>query len=128
MVEGLRDQSALRKLGYSGNLVTVSQLGRRGPQIFGVASGVVILTDLDREGAILASRFVKVLSHERFKTSLAERRRLKAASKGVFLHIENLGRFARPDAKWWESPISRSAPKAAKTYREGLRRFRRPAG
>jgi 5S rRNA maturation endonuclease (ribonuclease M5) len=55
---------------------------------------VVILTDLDREGAVLASRYLKALTHEGIRASLAERRRLKHASRGVFLHIENLSRFA----------------------------------
>lgn len=94
LVEGLRDEKALRRLGFRGSLVTVSALGRLGTGIFSPDGKVIILTDLDREGAVLASRYVKRLSHEGFRTSLAERRRLKAASRGVFLHIENLSRFS----------------------------------
>jgi len=126
LVEGLRDERALKKLGYEGNLVTVSSL-RRNPTSLGVTKGVMILTDLDREGALLASKFVRSLSHEGVRTSLSERRRLKAASQGVFLHIENLGRFARPEAKWWEPPPVGPEPKQGRIYREGLRRFRRPS-
>jgi 5S rRNA maturation endonuclease (ribonuclease M5) len=54
----------------------------------------VILTDLDREGGVLAARFMKSLSHDGLAASLVERRRLKSASKGIFLHIENLARFS----------------------------------
>ena len=97
LVEGLRDSRALRKLGCTGNLVTVSSVGRRGKEVFMDDTKVVILTDLDREGAVLASRYVRRLSHEGFKISLRERQRLKNASHGVFLHIENLSRFARDD-------------------------------
>ena len=97
LVEGPRDVRALRKLGYGGALVTVSSLGREGPEAFGEAGRVMILTDLDREGTVLAARFMKRLSHEGLKTSLRERRRLKAASRGVFLHVENLSRFAQPE-------------------------------
>ena len=97
LVEGPRDIRALRRLGYDGSLVTVYILGRNGAEALGGAKGVVILTDLDREGAVLAAKFVKRLSHEGISASLSERRRLKAASRGVFLHIENLGRFAPPD-------------------------------
>jgi 5S rRNA maturation endonuclease (ribonuclease M5) len=97
LVEGLRDERALRRLGFAGPLVTVSELGRAGPRAFGGARKVVLLTDLDREGTVLASKFVKDLAHEGLRTSLNERRRLKAASRGVFLHIENLSRFAKSD-------------------------------
>jgi 5S rRNA maturation endonuclease (ribonuclease M5) len=97
LVEGPRDARAMRKLGYQGQMVTVGALGRSGIVVLGDARKVVILTDLDREGATLASRFVRALNHEGVKTSLSERRRLKAASRGVFLHIENLGRFGEPE-------------------------------
>ncbi|HYC26464.1 MAG TPA: hypothetical protein VEB67_00400 [Nitrososphaerales archaeon] len=93
LVEGLRDERALRKLGYEGNLVTVGMVARSGSAPVG-SKRVVILTDLDREGAALAARYVKLLEHDGIRASLAERRRLKAESRGVFLHIENLGRFS----------------------------------
>jgi 5S rRNA maturation endonuclease (ribonuclease M5) len=97
LIEGPRDEKALRSLGYGGRLITVSMLGRNGAGTFGDSKKVMILTDLDREGALLAAKFVKRLNHEGFKTSLTERRRLKAASRGVFLHIENLSRFGETD-------------------------------
>lgn len=97
LVEGPRDAKALRKLGYDGKLATVGAIGRRGKAALGGARKVVILTDLDREGALLASRYVKRLGHEELQTSLRERRRLKAASRGVFLHVENLARFGQED-------------------------------
>jgi 5S rRNA maturation endonuclease (ribonuclease M5) len=93
LVEGPRDVKAMRKLGYRGPMVTVGAHGRSVMGALGDSRKVVILTDLDHEGATLAARFVKTLNHEGVKTSLSERRRLKAASRGVFLHIENLSRF-----------------------------------
>jgi 5S rRNA maturation endonuclease (ribonuclease M5) len=97
LVEGKRDAIALRKLGFIGNLVTISSVGRKGISAFDGAKKVIILTDLDREGAVLASRYLKRLSHEGFRTSMRERRRLKIASRGIFLHVENLSRFALPE-------------------------------
>ena len=97
LVEGKRDARALRKLGYAGHLVTISSLGRKGVSAFDGAKKVVILTDMDREGAVLASRYLKRLSHEGFRTSMRERLRLKIASRGVFLHVENLSRFAKSE-------------------------------
>jgi 5S rRNA maturation endonuclease (ribonuclease M5) len=124
LVEGPRDVRALRKLGYVGDLVTVAAVGRRGPSAVGPAKGVMILTDLDREGTVLASKFVRALAHERVQISLTERRRLKKASRGVFLHIENLGRFAATDSNLWV-PASQGRPRPGSVYREGLRKFRR---
>ncbi len=93
LVEGRRDERALRKLGFRGQVVLISSLGRTGVEAFGDSKKVVILTDLDREGAVLASRHLKSLKHEGLRVSLAERRRLKHASRGIFLHVENLSRF-----------------------------------
>ena len=125
LVEGPRDQKALRRLGYGGPIVTVSLVGRQGATVVGSAKKMVILTDLDREGTVLASKFVRVLSHEGVEISLGERRRLKAASRGVFLHIENLARFARPDGDRWGSSGDVSVLSPGRRYREGLRRLRR---
>ena len=128
LVEGPRDQSALRKLGYSGGLVTGSSLARKGRRL-GSPKKVIILTDLDREGTFLASKSVKRLRHDGAKVSLAERSRLKAASRGVFLHVENLARFAGPEGSRWEPMEGGPAPRPGRAYREGLRRYRRrPAG
>jgi len=95
LVEGPRDVLALRRLGCISNVVTVSSFARSGKVVFKEDEKVVILTDLDREGAVLAARYIRRLSHDGFKTSLRERQRLKNASHGVFLHVENLSRFAR---------------------------------
>jgi len=109
LVEGQRDEKALRRLGFEGHLASLSSIRRRGMEAFEGSRKVVILTDLDREGAVLASRYLKALTHEGVRVSLAERRRLKHASKGVFLHIENLSRFAdSPNYDGAQIPPSRS--------------------
>ena len=93
LVEGQRDEDALRRLGFQGRIVLLSDFKRDGVEAFGGLKKATILTDLDREGSVLASRYLKELSHEGLDVSLAERRRFKHASKGLFLHIENLVRF-----------------------------------
>ena len=97
LVEGPRDAHALRRLGFVGNVVNVSSFIREGRTAFDEDRKVIILTDLDREGAVLAARYIRRLSHDGFKTSLRERQRLRNASHGVFLHVENLSRFARDE-------------------------------
>jgi 5S rRNA maturation endonuclease (ribonuclease M5) len=99
LVEGKRDYVALRGLGYTGPLYTISILNSSAlarEKLRTSVTQMVILTDLDSEGRRLASRYVKFLSNEGIRASLAQRRRLSRASRGVFLHIENLRRFA-PD-------------------------------
>ncbi len=98
LVEGPRDEEAVRLLGYEGGLVTVSSVARNGRGSLPLPKRVIVLTDLDREGASLAAKFTKRLTHEGVRASLEERRRLKAASRGVFLHVENLSRFAKTES------------------------------
>ena len=97
LIEGPRDERAMRRLGYDGSLVTVSAVARNAGSGRSGLKKVMVLTDLDREGASLAAKFVKRLNHDGIRASLEERRRLKAASRGVFLHVENLSRFARSE-------------------------------
>jgi len=97
LVEGRRDVAALEGLGYKGPVFTVSILTSSAAarqKLRKDVTKMIILTDLDSEGRRLAARYVKFLSHEGIAASLAQRRRLSQASRGVFLHIENLRRFA----------------------------------
>ncbi len=97
LVEGKRDATALEMLGYSGPLFTIAILTSNEAsreKLRREVGKMIILTDLDGEGRRLASRYVKFLSQEGIQASLAQRRRLSKASRGVFLHIENLRRFA----------------------------------
>jgi 5S rRNA maturation endonuclease (ribonuclease M5) len=112
LVEGKRDAKALKALGYTGTLFTVALLTSSAAsreRLRGDVRLMVILTDLDPEGRRLASRYVRFLSQEGIKPSLAQRRRLSAASRGIFLHIENLVRFA-PDGGFPEAPGSPLPP------------------
>jgi 5S rRNA maturation endonuclease (ribonuclease M5) len=96
LVEGKRDATALRGLGYSGPVFTVSVLTSSTvarERLRKQVTKMIVLTDLDSEGRRLASRYIKFLSQEGIAASLAQRRRLSKASRGVFLHIENLRRF-----------------------------------
>ncbi len=102
LVEGKRDVAALRGLGYTGPLFTVSILTSTAAareKLRREVSAMVILTDLDTEGRRLASRYIKFLSHEGVSASLAQRRRLSKASRGAFMHIENLRRFKLDEAR-----------------------------
>jgi 5S rRNA maturation endonuclease (ribonuclease M5) len=97
LVEGKRDDAALRGLGYTGPVFTItiltsSEAARE--KLRKQVSKMIILTDLDSEGRRLAARYMKFLAQEGIPASLSQRRRLSKASRGVFLHVENLRRFA----------------------------------
>jgi 5S rRNA maturation endonuclease (ribonuclease M5) len=93
LVEGKRDAAALLGLGYTGPLVTKAMpISQR--KLLEEAKLVVILTDLDSEGRRLAARYIKFFARRGLATSLSYRRRLSLASRGRFLHVENLIRFA----------------------------------
>ena len=97
LVEGKRDVAALRSIGYSGPIFSVSILRASDAareRMRAEVHQMVILTDLDSEGRRLASTFVRFLTREGVKPSLGQRKRLAAASRGAFLHVENLSRFA----------------------------------
>jgi 5S rRNA maturation endonuclease (ribonuclease M5) len=93
LVEGKRDAAALVELGYGGEIVTSSAM-RTGSSMARRAKRIIILTDLDTEGRRLAARYIRLFSRMGVPTSLATRRQLSRASRGKFLHIENLIRFA----------------------------------
>ena len=97
LVEGKRDVAALRGIGYSGPIFSVSILTSSPASRQELRGGVrqmVILTDLDTEGRRLASRYVRFLAREGVPSSLDQRKRLSRASRRVFLQIENLRRFS----------------------------------
>src|SRR5437867_12907628 len=93
LVEGARDVSAMRDVGYKGRIVSIAA-AKGSESRLANSKTVVIMTDLDREGRRLAARYAKALTHHGMAVSLDQRRRLLAASRGVFRHIENLKRFS----------------------------------
>lgn len=94
LVEGQRDSRALVGLGYTGTLLTrISLSPNRVEDSIRSVRSVIILTDMDEEGKRLASKYIDFFLSRRIKTSMNERRRLRRASHGIFLHIENLSRF-----------------------------------
>ena len=93
LVEGARDVRAMRDVGYRGGIVSIAA-AKVSESRLANSKTVVIMTDLDREGRRLAARYAKTLTHRGLAVSLDQRRRLLAASRGVFRHIENLKRFS----------------------------------
>lgn len=86
IVEGPRDVESLRRLGYSGEIVSCAVAGVNDYDLMTWVSGkyrrVLILTDFDQEGTTLNRRFAEILEHEGVKVEEGLRRmvgRLTAA-------------------------------------------------
>lgn len=95
VVEGIRDEEALRSLGFSGTLFLLCR-GSGVKGLLTIASSfkkAIILTDLDRKGGILAARVVQMLQSKNIKVDLFFRRELKSIMRGRIRSIEDLKRF-----------------------------------
>jgi 5S rRNA maturation endonuclease (ribonuclease M5) len=105
LVEGKRDVKALADVGYIGSIVSIAALNGKGWALLENAKLVIIMTDFDREGRQLAVRYTKLLSYKGVETSLVYRKRLRIASRGLFLHVENLARFANHTSNFLDVTI-----------------------
>jgi 5S rRNA maturation endonuclease (ribonuclease M5) len=90
VVEGSRDEEALRRLGYAGKIVTCAATGVNDYDLMTEVSekycDVLILTDFDQEGTMLNKRFVEILEHEGVKVETGLRRMVGrlTASLGIY--------------------------------------------
>jgi len=95
VVEGLRDLESLRRLGYSGEIVTCAATGVNDYDLMTEVSAkyerVLILTDFDQEGVTLNLRFSEILEHESVRVEKGLRRMVGrlTASLGIYA-IESL--------------------------------------
>lgn len=96
VVEGLRDRESLRKLGISGPILCI-QSSRK--NAIGFVEGlqdvrdVVVLTDFDREGVILAKRLVRILNSQNVHTNLVLWRELRQLTRSDVRSIEELPKY-----------------------------------
>ncbi len=98
VVEGARDRRALQRLGLGGAIALV----HRGATLAGTAHAlvgrgrrVIVLTDWDGEGGLLARRLKEFLAAERIDLDLEYRRRFARVLRGELVHVEGLYGWAR---------------------------------
>jgi 5S rRNA maturation endonuclease (ribonuclease M5) len=91
VVEGKRDSTALRKLGYTGEILEFHKF--RGMVDFtdSVAKyeNLILLFDRDREGRHLTGKTIQLLQR-RTKIDLSYKRKLRVITKGKIMFIEQL--------------------------------------
>ena len=98
VVEGKRDTSALKKLGYSGNICEFHSFKGLARFADSVApyKNLIILFDGDRKGKYLTSKIISRLEH-RIRIDLSFKRKLVTITKGKIRHIEDLSTYTRLD-------------------------------
>jgi len=95
VVEGLRDEEALRSLGFSGTLFLLCH-GHGIKRLLTVAPAfkkTIILTDLDRKGGALAAKVVATLQSKKIRVDLFYRKELKTIMRGRIRSIQDLKKF-----------------------------------
>ena len=91
VVEGKRDSSALKKLGYSGKILEFHRFGGMINFIDSVAKyeRLIILFDRDKKGRTLTEKTMQLLQR-RTKVDLSFKRKLRIITQGKIMFIEQL--------------------------------------
>jgi len=108
VVEGERDRRAVRRLGWTGPVAVV----HRGRSLSATAQAlvegsrrVIVLTDWDTEGGVLARRLREFLEAGTVGLDLEYRRRLARTLRGELVHVEGLYGWARRTAERLGVPL-----------------------
>jgi 5S rRNA maturation endonuclease (ribonuclease M5) len=108
VVEGERDRRALRRLGWAGPIAIVHRgrtLSATAQALVEGSRRVILLTDWDSEGGLLARRLRGFLEAERIDLDLDYRRRLARTLRGELVHVEGLYGWARRNAERFGIPL-----------------------
>ncbi len=110
VVEGERDRTAVRRLGWTGPVVMVHRgrpISAMATDLAASASKAIVLTDWDVEGGHLAHRLRDFLGAEPLRLDLEYRRRLARILRGELTHVEGLFGWARRNAERRGEPLDR---------------------
>lgn len=96
VVEGKRDASALKKLGYSGKICEFHSFKGLTRFIDSMLSykNLIVLFDGDKKGKYLTSKIISQLEH-RIRIDLSFKRKLVSITKGKIRHIEDLSIYTK---------------------------------
>ena len=91
IVEGKKDSVALKKIGFSGNVLEFHRFGglRKFVDLVSEYNSLIILLDGDRKGKYLTAKLIKQLQR-RTKIDLSFKKRLVSITKGKIRFIEQL--------------------------------------
>lgn len=94
IVEGKRDSSALKKIGFAGKVLEFHKFGGLNKFADSVARyhNVIILLDGDRKGRYLTAKIIEKLQH-RTRIDLSFKKKLVSITKGKIRFIEQIGSY-----------------------------------
>jgi 5S rRNA maturation endonuclease (ribonuclease M5) len=94
VVEGKRDALALKKLGFTGKIVTFHRYGglAKFADSLSECKNLILLLDGDRKGKYLTKRIIGQLQH-RTRIDLSFKKKLVSITKGKIRFIEQLGGY-----------------------------------
>ncbi|MDG6939039.1 MAG: hypothetical protein JRN39_01375 [Nitrososphaerota archaeon] len=97
VVEGDRDEEAIRALGYRGEVFRLCACGRSYSGLLSASENchrTVLLTDYDRKGSYMLHRASRMLQGKGLVVDTWLRKRIRQITEGQVDHIEELGGFA----------------------------------
>lgn len=97
VVEGARDEMALRRLGFEGEVYKLCYTRRSMSGLMAKAevhSKVILLLDYDLKGRALMKKVSSMLQDKGLNVDTTFRREIRAATGGLASHLEDLKRFA----------------------------------
>ena len=99
LIEGKKDEEALRELGINGNFIKVSGSPLKLFEIAEIAvkssSKIIILTDFDKKGNELAKRLSEDIQRLGSHADLENRRKIMGITRRYIKDIESLSRHLR---------------------------------
>ena len=95
VVEGKRDEDALKKLGYSGKICQFHSFNGliKFADSMPKYKNLILLLDSDRKGRYLTKRIISQLQH-RMTVDLSYRKELTVITKGRVKNVEDLSMYA----------------------------------
>lgn len=95
VVEGKRDEAALKKLGFSGKICQFHSFKGLARFVDSMPryENLILLLDSDRKGRYLTRKIVSQLNH-RMRVDLSFRRKMVMITKGKVRHVEDLVQYS----------------------------------
>ncbi|MEM0286657.1 MAG: hypothetical protein QXR69_01640 [Conexivisphaerales archaeon] len=100
VVEGERDEDAVRSLGYTGEIYKLCSNGKSYMGLLNASethTKTILLLDYDRKGRYMLSRSIKILQSKGISVDIWVRKKIREITKGGIGHIEELSHFC-PDS------------------------------
>jgi 5S rRNA maturation endonuclease (ribonuclease M5) len=96
VVEGIRDERALRHLGFKGKAFKLCNTRKSLSSVLSEAEAhrkVVLLFDYDQKGRVLTAKVASMLQNKGMNVDTSYRKSIRAVTGGLFGHVEDLKRF-----------------------------------